>query len=156
MRHTQQGTLPTDGQQAGLPRTCDVQLAGTTPLAPTAAAHTQQGAEHEGCVVLVFGNVCVFVQPKGLWCRIDRQAINVFEVGLVGPCNAEQSAKGQVSRRRAHVRIAYMRRVSAQHAYVAQKPLWQAADDLDLGMAPGMARAMQVHTLPEGVRWVRA
>ena len=81
--------------------TCNVQLAGPTPLAPTAAAHAQQGAEHEGCVVLVFGDVCILMQPKGLWCRIDGKAVYVLEVGFVGPCNAERTAKSQASRRRA-------------------------------------------------------
>ena len=76
-----------------MPPTCNVQLAGTPTLAPTAAAHAQQGAEHEGCVVLVFCDVCILVQPKGLWCRIDRKAVYVLEVGFIGPCNAEQNAK---------------------------------------------------------------
>ncbi len=89
-------------QRAGMPPTSNVQLAGTTPLAPTAAAHAQQGAEHEGCIVLVFSNVCVLMQPKGLWRRIDGKAVYVLEVGFVGPCKADQRARGQASRRHAH------------------------------------------------------
>ena len=48
-----------------------------------------------------------------------------------------------------------MRRIPAQSS-VAHEPLWQAVEDLHLGMAPGMVSALQVHMLPERVRWVRA